>query len=105
MTRAFTHPLMCCKVSRTSFNICALSPCHRLPHSIMHQYLHADDIVRLVIEETVNLERPSAISLACTCGAFEAAVIRDPVELTSNRSCRLTPTLLSRWGLGDSGIG
>ena len=41
----------------------------------MQQCLHIDEIVRLVVKETVNLEHPSAISLACTCRAFEAAVM------------------------------
>lgn len=41
----------------------------------MHQCLRVDDIVRLVVEKTVNLERPSAISLACTFRVFEAAVM------------------------------
>ena len=41
----------------------------------MHQCLAVDEIIRLVAKETVNLERPSAISLACTCRAFEAAVM------------------------------
>lgn len=41
----------------------------------MHQCLRVDEIVRLIAEESVNLEDPSAISLACTCKAFEAAVM------------------------------
>ena len=41
----------------------------------MHQCLHVDEISRLVVAEIVNLERPSAISLACTCRTFEAAVM------------------------------
>lgn len=41
----------------------------------MHQCLEINDIVCLVAEETIKLERPSAISLACTCRTFEAAVM------------------------------
>lgn len=41
----------------------------------MHECLQVDDIVRLIAEETVNLERPTAISLACTCRVFEDAVM------------------------------
>lgn len=49
--------------------------CQRLPHSTMHQCLRVEEISRLVIAETINLDHPSAISLACTCRAFEAAVM------------------------------
>ena len=41
----------------------------------MHRCLHVDEIARLVVEETVKLRGPSAVSLACTCRAFEAAVM------------------------------
>ncbi|KAF9650915.1 hypothetical protein BDM02DRAFT_3127417 [Thelephora ganbajun] len=41
----------------------------------MHQCLHVEEIFHLVVEETVNLGYPSAISLACTCLTFEAAVM------------------------------
>lgn len=41
----------------------------------MHKCLHVDEIARLVAKETVNLESRSAISLACTCRTFEAAVM------------------------------
>lgn len=41
----------------------------------MHQCLQVNDIARLVVEETIKLEKPSAISLARTCRAFDAAVM------------------------------
>jgi hypothetical protein len=41
----------------------------------MHRCLEMDDIVRLIAKETVTLEVPSAISLACTRKAVEAAVM------------------------------
>jgi hypothetical protein len=41
----------------------------------MHKCLEITDIVCLVAAEAVNLERSSAISFACTCKAFEAAVM------------------------------
>jgi len=65
----------------------------------MHQCLHVDDIVRLVIEETVNLERPSAISLACTRRTFEAAVME---TLWGSRQTHLVDLL--QWGSGRFGI-
>ena len=41
----------------------------------MHRCLEIDDIVHLIAKEAVNLERPSAVSLACTSKAFEAIVM------------------------------
>ena len=41
----------------------------------MHQCLQLDDIVRLVAAEIINLERPSAVSFACTCSLIEATVM------------------------------
>lgn len=41
----------------------------------MHQCLEINDIAFLVAAEAVNLERSSAVSLACTCRTFEAAVM------------------------------
>jgi hypothetical protein len=41
----------------------------------MHQCLRVVEIVRLVVAEAINLERPSALSLACTCRVLEAAVM------------------------------
>ena len=41
----------------------------------MHRCLCVDEIARLVIKDIIKLEVLSAISLACTCRAFEAAVM------------------------------
>ena len=41
----------------------------------MHKCLEITDIVCLVAAEAVSSDRPSAISLACTCRAFEDAVM------------------------------
>ena len=41
----------------------------------MHQCLSVVEIARLIVEATVNLRDPSAVSLACTCRDFEAAVM------------------------------
>jgi len=41
----------------------------------MHQCLSIVEIFHLVVKATVDLGDPSAISLACTCTAFEAAVM------------------------------
>jgi len=41
----------------------------------MHQCLGVVEIACLIIEATVKLRDPSAVSLACTCRAFEAAVM------------------------------
>ncbi|KAF9792958.1 hypothetical protein BJ322DRAFT_90657 [Thelephora terrestris] len=41
----------------------------------MHPCLLLDDILRLVAVEIINLERPSAVSFACTCRAIEASVM------------------------------
>ena len=41
----------------------------------MHQCLCVVEIARLIIGETIALRGPWATSLACTCRAFEAAVM------------------------------